>query len=333
MVPLAVAIMVAGLSAGAWATPQTFGPITLDANYSLAGGATVDGMTDPSSNLYPPGGSSDGADFYLFKSDTAGNNVFFHTYGFVSSPTYFGARASGEGHFAANTRTTLSQIFTNNTGVAQMYNFAFDVDWGEVSVLGTGDGFASLLLDIKKNGSSVAKDFTSITQTGSSVTCADDDNGLAYMSCAGANVSSAVGFGGLFNVSMGTLNPGESFTLDYDIIATVSGNLTAGSGIEYRACDSGDNGYGEAAAGEVNEDGNDPDKEICSFNTWFPGSAIARSGDPFNGPQFGTGGPSASTPANFSMTNAPANGVPEPGSMALIGLALAGLAATRRRKA
>lgn len=334
MVPLAVAIMVAGLSAGAWATPQAFGPITLDANYALGGGATVDGMTDPSSNLYPPGGSSDGADFYLMKNDTSGNNVFFHVYGFASTPTYFGARASGEGQFAADARTTLTQVFTNTTGVAQMYNFAFYVDAGEVGVMGTGDGFASLLLNVKKNGTSVAKDFTSITQTAAGVVCADTDVGLSYMSCADATSSHAYGSAQSFNVSMGLVNPGESFTLDYDIIATISGNLSGGDSTWYQACRGG---YGEAAAAATGGDGYggpiDGDKEVCTFHQWFPGSAIARSGDPFNGPQFGTGGPSATDPANFAMTNSPANGVPEPGSLALIGLGLAGLAAARRRKA
>lgn len=327
-VPAAVAILLGGMTTGAWALPMAFGPnITLDANYSLAGGPTVDGMSDPSSNLYNP--TSNGADFYLFKSDASGNNVFFHTYGFASSPTYFGARASGEGHFSADTRATFSRTFTNTSGVAQNYNFAFMIDQGELGISGDGNAFASLLLNVKKNGATVAKDFTSITQTfdgsNNTVACADDDLGLAYMACGSATSSNTFGAGGPFNVNFGSIAAGESFTLDYDIIATVSGNLSSTASTFYQACSDGYGGYGETLAANDANNEIDFDKEICTFQSFFPGSAIARSGDPFNGPVFVNGLPvSASNTAGFD--------IPEPGSMALIGLGLAGLAAARRKK-
>jgi hypothetical protein len=332
-VPLAVAAMLTGMASTAFAGPLTVGNITLDATYSLGGGAQVDGMTDPSSNVYT---TADGADFYLFKSSGSPNNVFFHTYGFTGGSTYFGARASGEGTFTGQTQATYSNSFTNTSGVAQIYNFAFMVDQGELGISGEGNAFASLLLNVKKNGATIAKDFTSITQTfdgtNSTLACADDDLGLAYMGCGSATASSTFGAGGLFNVSFGSIAAGETFTLDYDIIATVSGNLSSTASEYYQACSDGYGGYGEASGtNDVNVE-IDLDKEICFIQTSFPGSAIARSGDPFNGPLFGNGDQSARNEAGLQVTSSPANGVPEPGSMALIGLGLAGLAAARRKK-
>ena len=58
--------------------------------------------------------------------------------------------------------------------------------------------------------------------------------------------------------------------------------------------------------------------------------AVARSGDPFSGPDFGTGGASDTPFSTFRVSAA--NSVPEPGSLALLTLALTGLAATRRKK-
>jgi hypothetical protein len=108
-------------------------------------------------------------------------------------------------------------------------------------------------------------------------------------------------------IDLGTLAPGESFTLDYDIIATVSGaGLT----------DCGYGGYGEAVAAAAVGGG-----QVC-------GGSAARSGDPFDGP--GEIGPS-NVSSNFQVTSSPA-GVPEPGSLALAGAALAGLATLRRKK-
>lgn len=296
------------------AAPVTYGNITLDAEYSLGGGSTVDGMTDPEASIYIPTPPSAGADYYLFKT-VDGNNVFFHTYGLTGGSTYFGARASGEGHFSALTRASFSGSFVA-TQAAPTFNYF--VDYGEVGLTGEGTGVADLLLEIRLNGVAIARDQTTITRNNTGTTCSDNGNGLGtladYINCSSGDSSSAFGSGGAFSQLLDGIAAGETFTLDYDIIATVSGNLSAGT-ID---CDPY-GGYGGDPYGGV------ATQSFCQV----PGTGIARSGDPFD---FGGASPQPGTPGDLSFVGAAAASVPEPGSLALVGLALAGTAALRRRR-
>lgn len=324
IVPLAVAVLMGSLSAVAFATPaQSFGSnITLNADYSLGGGSVLDGLAAGSiaGNSF-----NNGADFFLSKSDASSNSVFFHTYGFSGPSTYFGARASGQGKFFASTSARYSNVFTNNSDVAQMFTFSFNVSSGQLSLTGAGAGFADLMLRVSKNGTDVARDHTTITQTLTSAdaTCMTDDLGLlgTYMNCASANDTDASGGdSGPFSVSLGSIAAHDSFTLDYDIIATVSGNLSQSSGSGY--------GYG-CNLGALAED-------MQALTTVggcnFPGTAVSRSGDPFGEPIFNTDGGMINDPGSAGLNGQFSSSVPEPGSIALMGLALAGLAASRRKK-
>lgn len=341
LVPLAAAVVMGSLSAGAQAAPLVLGDlnagmITLDAVYRMprgnAGDPTTDGMLAPPASIFNTPG---GADMYLFQGGPNNSNVFFHTYGdsgVGGGTTYFGARASGEGSFYAHTYARYSRTFTNNTLLDQIYNFSFNVSDGELNITGAGEGFASLMLEVRKNGTAVSRSSTTRTQDAmNNTTCVEDDLGSlgSYGSCANNYFS-----GGGYSVSMGSIAPGQSFTLDYDIIATVSGELSQQNGYGYgfsmffNACGQNPEVGLEVATFAANEQPGDGQNElVCAVpQIFFPGMAIARSGDPFNGPLGGTGGPSDFQTANFQMT------VPEPGSLALLGVALAGLAASRRRR-
>lgn len=318
----AVAGAICCLSGSVYAVPISYGNITLDAEYSLGVNGVQDGMTDPDTSIYS---NANGADMYLTKF-AGPDSVFFHTYGFSPTPTYFGARASGTGTFTAFTQASYSNTFTNNQSTSLPFIFSFLVDQGEVGFTGTGSGSAELLLSIKVDSVEVARDKTTITMVNGVTSCTEDDLGAlgSYMSCG--DPTDAQGFGGLqqvFNINVGTFAPGQSFTLNYDIIADVSGSLADGS----TGCGGG--GYGENGYGDL--------IAVAAFEGVCGGEGIARSGDPFGEPIFDASGnfitidggiPNTQFAGTFQQAQ-----VPEPGSLGLLGIAgLAAGAALRRRR-
>lgn len=309
LLSLLVAAACAGIALPAAADPS----ISLTAVYALDGAAEADAMAEDS--FTPP---TTGGDYYGTKYGS-GSSVFFHTYGFTSSPTYFGARASGEGlDFYAKTSALYSGSYTNMSGSAMALTFSFNLDGGEVGLWGTGNGSSNLRLQIRRNGSVVSQGDTLITQVGGTVSCSESDIGAlgAWASCAAADANSAWGAGGAYSVDMGLVAAGETITIDYDIIATVSGQYIDG------AQSSGScNNYGGYAALRVAEGGEgveQPYVPCVNFN------GIARSGDPFNGNE-------PFVNADFLLT-ATAADLPEPGSLALLAAAGGGMWLTRRRR-
>ena len=158
-IPLAVAALLGGISATSFGAPVVYGNITLDAEYSLNNGSMTNGMAPPSS-IYS---NADGADMYL-NHYVGGSNVFFHTYGFSGSSTYFGARASGQGQFYGMTRSSFEGTFINTSSFAQAYAFTFHVLAGDVGISGTGATSADLMLKVSKNGVVKSQDHTTISQ-------------------------------------------------------------------------------------------------------------------------------------------------------------------------
>ncbi len=312
--PKVLALAVAAALAGASFTAQAVPAVTLSA-FANPGSQT------PSTTELVPTGTND----FFASPSGGGGSLFFHTYGYPGGLNYFGARVSGEGTFYGKTSASYTDSYTNTSGVAQLVNFSFSVDSGEIGLSGGGSGFADLLLSLRFNGTEVARSHGRIDDPADAdpTTCNSNVGGAnvgvlgSYLTC-GSGGAFASGSSNSYSVSQ-MLNAGDTLDIAYDIVSEISGAYTSGGASEF--CSFGPNGgegvetaftVGDGDGGGIPDQG-PPGYSGCAFY-----NAIARSGDPAT--------PGAFNPAAFALS------VPEPGSLALAVVALGGLGAARRMR-
>ncbi len=271
------------------------GPLSSDVDGPASSGS-VDVLGSDSATILPP--------------NTTPSNIFYHTYG--STTGNFGSRVSGYGEYDITGVFTYQDTVTNTTGSAQAYNFDFTIIPGELALFGTpGVGefvLAEYDIDILVDGSSI---------WGSSASLSGDDTGNTFSSAGtslgGVLTSDEYSWGSYSDtLGLGTLAAGASLNFEYILTARAAGNCFAG-------------GYAMPPGEGQNLPGADDDfipidGDVGDGGGYYSScGSIARSGDPLH---IGANGP-----GKISIAS-----VPEPSTIALLGLGLAGLVVARRRK-
>jgi len=296
-------------------TTSLLGALALVSNDSLAS-LILMAETSASTPLATPSADSDSGSTSVFSAAGSGGPFGFgegFAFGYESGGEVdFAVSAFGVGIFDSFASFSFTDTITNTSGGDLDYFFGFSVPGGGLDIFGSvlPSTFGTTTTTVGYE-LSILLDGDSIFSSDLSITASNASPGSATLTTVGGNpIGGSLEFNtvtdSFFDVfyeisdyddilSLGTLGDGDSFTLDYTLETFAS---TTGPASECHFFDGGEGGLDGGEGGDFVEGG--PILEECLY-------ADARIGDPAS--------PFA---------------VPEPGTIAMFGIALAGLAAARR---
>lgn len=290
---------------GAMQSGQAIAAATL--SMTVLGEATAESAT----NSFGPTSST----AYVFDQANSNNGASSASaYAWGNDHGTYRSDSSGSGpDFSSSATFQQTYTITNNLGSAASYSLDFFIYYGSMSAYGIGSGHASYDLSIKKNNTN--------TLFASSATI-DSNGGLATTGTALDNAtqsgSSYYWDGTTVTLDLGVLAAGDSMTLDYDLVTTAFGAYDADS------CDGGYGGYGGYGG-----DGGDLVPLVIGGLGCMSQAALGDPGEISADtlpPDTGLGGPFSLTATELQNT------VPEPGTLALLGLGLGAIGYGRRRR-
>lgn len=301
MLPCRTISLATGIALATLALDASALTLNASATWSLDGGAS---STDIDSA--PPGTYAD----VLNSANSSTSSVFYHVGG--NDGGYYASRVSGDGQFDITGHWHSSTEFTNTLGTAASFNYGLLIENGELSINLPGtaglNGLASYVMTLSLNGSEIGRSERSLTLGASNTVVLSPVTGFDLGGTYDPSLASYSWGSYTTNFALGTFAAGASFTIDVDVVTRASLDAVNNT------CGGGGGGGGQVDIAAVGGDGTGGGPGLCG--------ATARFGDPPNV----TGNPGGS---GGSVTG---NAIPEPGSLALVGLGLVTVLASRRRR-